>query len=43
MRKLSYVESYIIFDDEDLVYENFRNDKEIDELCLSNYKSYKFF
>lgn len=42
VRKSSYAESYIISDDEDSVQENPRNDKEIDELCLSNHKSYKF-
>lgn len=42
VRKSSYAESYIISDDEDSVQENPQNDKEIDELCLSNHKSYKF-
>lgn len=42
VRKSSYAESYIISDDEDSVQENPKNDKEIDELCLSNHKSYKF-
>lgn len=42
VRKSSYAESYIISDDEDSVQENPKTDKEIDELCLSNHKSYKF-